>query len=53
MESPNTFMSAVTARQPVQWPAAITLRPKSFMASTVAGMIGSFGPDRWKPPATA
>ena len=37
MESPNTFMSAVNARQPVQCPAAITLRPKSFMALTVSG----------------
>ena len=53
MELPNTFTSAVTARQPVQWPAAITLRPKPVMASTVSGMIGSFGPARWKPPATA
>ena len=32
---PNAFESAVMARQPVQWPAAIVFRLNSFSPSTV------------------
>jgi len=44
--SPKAFASAVMARQPVQWPAAIKERSTLPIASTVSGIIRSFVPER-------
>ena len=44
--SPNVLTSAAIARQPVQCPAAIVVRPNSRSAPTVSGMIFSVWPER-------
>jgi hypothetical protein len=42
----KAFASAVMARHPVQWPAAMIARSNSRNAATVSGMIASFAPER-------
>src|SRR5450755_700710 len=39
---PKAFDSALTARQPVQWAAAIVIRLNARNASTVSGITRSF-----------
>src|ERR1700751_3465706 len=44
--SPNVLTRAFTARQPVQWPGAISLRPNSAVSRTDSAIIFSFPPAR-------
>ena len=44
--SPNLTTRAWVARQPVQWPGAMTWRLKEARSRTVSGIIFSFAADR-------